>query len=72
MAADVGLQKLWLFEGKRKKYFVFVRYKVQDNFCLTTYRFNRRFDLCALIPRMLHALLIAKPCPLGRLTEQET
>jgi hypothetical protein len=37
MAADVGLQKLWLFEGKRKKYFVFVRYKVQDNFCLTTY-----------------------------------
>jgi hypothetical protein len=36
------------------------------------YRFNRRFDLCALIPRMLHALLIAKPCPLGRLTEQET
>jgi hypothetical protein len=37
MAADVGLQKLWLFEGKRKKYFVFVRYKVQDNFCLATY-----------------------------------
>jgi hypothetical protein len=37
MAANVGLQKLWLFEGKRKKYFVFVRYKVQDNFCLTTY-----------------------------------
>ena len=36
------------------------------------YRFNRRFDLCTLIPRMLHALLIAKPCPRGRLTEQET
>jgi hypothetical protein len=45
MAADVGLQKLWLFEGKRKKYFVFVRYKVQDNFCLTTYlTFSGRFD----------------------------
>jgi len=36
------------------------------------YRFNRRFDLCTLIPRMLHALLIAKPCPRGLLTEQET
>jgi hypothetical protein len=42
MAADVGLQKLWLFEGKRKKYFVFVRYKVQDNFCLTTYYPSKR------------------------------
>jgi hypothetical protein len=31
------------------------------------YRFNRRFDLYAL-----HALLIAKPCPRGRLAEQET
>jgi len=42
------------------------------------YLFNRRFDLKALIPRALFALVMAKPCPRGRIahfhgkTEVET
>ncbi|PHU99446.1 IS1595 family transposase, partial [Iodobacter sp. BJB302] len=39
------------------------------------YRFNRRADLCALIPRLLKAVMQAKPCPRGvfqALIEQET
>jgi drug/metabolite transporter (DMT)-like permease len=37
-----------LFEGKRKKYFVFVRYKVQDNFCLTTYSRGKTLAVASL------------------------
>jgi ribosomal protein L37AE/L43A len=30
------------------------------------YRFNRRFDLKTIIPRLLVAIVLAKPCPRGR------
>jgi hypothetical protein len=48
-----------LFEGKRKKYFVFVRYKVQDNFCLTTYELDDD-DIAFALPLTAASEVICK------------
>ena len=34
------------------------------------WRFNRRFHLASMLPRLIHATLLCKPCPEPRLRDE--
>ena len=34
------------------------------------WRFNRRFHLSSMLPRLVHAMLLCKPCPEPRLRDE--